>query len=81
MPYWFSLVTFGKHKHWKAVWDQIDGFLQERHNSIANAMELRLSCTNQSICLFSDNSLYMLLWPIYFVKNKFYNTSIILSSS
>ena len=27
----------------------IDGLVQERHNSIANALELRLSCTNPSI--------------------------------
>ena len=27
---------------------KIDGLLQERRNSIANAMELRLSCTNPS---------------------------------
>ena len=30
-------------------WD-IDGLVQERRNSIALAMELRLSCTNPSIC-------------------------------
>ena len=29
----------------------IDGLVQERRNSSALAMELRLSCTNQSICL------------------------------
>ena len=28
--------------------DQIDGLVQERRNSIANALELRLSCTNPS---------------------------------
>ena len=27
----------------------IDGLMQERYNSIANALELRLSCINQSI--------------------------------
>ena len=27
---------------------QIDGLVQERRNSIANALELRLSCTNPS---------------------------------
>ena len=27
----------------------IDGLVQERRNSIANALELRLSCTNPSI--------------------------------
>ena len=28
--------------------DKISGLVQERHNSIANALELRLSCTNPS---------------------------------
>ena len=28
---------------------QIDGLVQERGNSIANALELRLSCTNPSM--------------------------------
>ena len=28
---------------------QFDGFVQERRNCIANALELRLSCTNPSI--------------------------------
>ena len=28
----------------------IEGLVQERHNSSALAMELRLSCTNPSIC-------------------------------
>ena len=28
----------------------IDGLVQERHNSIANKPELRLSCTNPSTC-------------------------------
>ena len=30
-------------------WGYIDGLVQERCNSIANALELRLSCTNPSI--------------------------------
>ena len=32
----------------------IDGLVQERRNSIANALELRLSCTNPSIFEFCD---------------------------
>ena len=33
----------------------IDGLVQEKRNSIANALELRLSCTNSLICnSFSD---------------------------
>ena len=32
------------------MWHLIDGLVQERHTSIANALELRLSCTNPSLC-------------------------------
>ena len=32
----------------------IDGLVQERRNSIANALELRLSCTNPSICYLHE---------------------------
>ena len=31
----------------------LDGFMQERRNTIANALELRLSCTNPLIILES----------------------------
>ena len=31
----------------------IDGLVQERRASTANALELRLSCTNPSICYWS----------------------------
>ena len=31
------------------VMEHIDGLVQERRNSIANALELHLSCTNPSI--------------------------------
>ena len=34
----------------------IDGLVQERRNSIANALELRLSCTNPSICCPGNGS-------------------------
>ena len=34
----------------KDVIIQLDGLVQERRNSIANALELRLYCTNPSIC-------------------------------
>ena len=33
----------------------INGLVQERHNSSALAMELCLSCTNQSICTYVSN--------------------------
>ena len=35
---------------WTSIqYKDIDGLMQERHNSIANALELRLSSTNPSI--------------------------------
>ena len=34
---------------WRQSSHHIDGLVQERRNSIANALELRLSCTNPSI--------------------------------
>ena len=34
----------------------IDGLMQERRNSIANTLELRLSCTNPSICTIHPNN-------------------------
>ena len=37
----------------------IDGLVQERHNPIANALELRLSCTNPSIYEFKVSELYV----------------------
>ena len=33
----------------------IDGLVHERHNSIAKALELRLSCTNPSTYLLSKS--------------------------
>ena len=33
---------------WK-LFENIDGLVQERRNSVANALELLLSCTNPSI--------------------------------
>ena len=38
----------------------IDGLVQERRNSIANALELRLSCTNPSM------RLWLLVDEVYF---------------
>ena len=38
-----------------------DGLVQERRNAIANALELRLSCTNPSICII----------PIYMLSFSF----------
>ena len=34
--------------HWNIIYGELDGIVQERRNSIANALELRLSCTKPS---------------------------------
>ena len=39
------------------VYWHIDGLVQERRNSIANAPELRLSCTNPSIYMHHSASM------------------------
>ena len=46
---WYLTITY---KHLGANWSrhEINGLGQERHNSIANALELRLSCTNPLRC-------------------------------
>ena len=54
-----SHSTFSEHwqtqstefNHLDYAISNIDGLMQERRNSIANALELRLSCTNPSICI------------------------------
>ena len=49
----YTCKTYGGPVYW-----QIDGLVQERRNSIANALELRLSCTNLSIYLHYQASVY-----------------------
>ena len=41
-------IDFNYHEVYAWYIHQFDGLLQERRNSIANALELRLSCTNPS---------------------------------
>ena len=49
---WF-FASQGHQQSWH--WLYIDGLVQERRNSIANALELRLSFTNSSICSASGS--------------------------
>ena len=46
-----------------AFTDHIDGLVQERRNSTANALELRLSCTNPSM--------YRVIMLLTFIKTSF----------
>ena len=46
----YSCLVAAKNQSAKMALPNIDGLVQERHNSIANALELRLSCTKPSIC-------------------------------
>ena len=39
-------------KYYVFVYANIDGLVQDRRNTIANALELRLSCTDPSILSF-----------------------------
>ena len=44
----------------------INGLVQERCNSIANALELRISCINPAIwCPVDINFYFMVVWEIY----------------
>ena len=49
----------------------MDGLVQERLNSIVNALELLLSCTNPSIC--GPNSLFHAKW--HFTEKDYRKTS------
>ena len=42
----------------------IDGLVHERRNSIANALELRLSCTNPLICKYSKQMYHQQSRPL-----------------
>ena len=43
-------MTVGFHSRRASNADHTDGLVQERRNYVANTLELRLSCTNPSIC-------------------------------
>ena len=58
---------------WLILLNHIDGFVQERHNSIANALELHLSCTNPSIrgSLASISySAAIIMWSVFSPKSS-----------
>ena len=55
-------AKFGEYRNLFGCYFQyvyIDGLMQERCNSIANALELHLPCTNPSICVFLCTSIYV----------------------
>ena len=49
MLWHYRMQSSGTLTHTGCVAPHIDGLVQERHNSIANALELRISCTNPLI--------------------------------
>ena len=55
-------VLHGDWCLWRLI-DHIDGLVQERRNSIANALELRLYCTNPLIC----NKFVSWEWLLFFL--------------
>ena len=77
MGQWFNYPTKRTLEIWTVVvviflfkilikYPHIDGLVQARHNSIANTLELRLSCTNISTFRLPDRASYRL----YFVSLK-----------
>ena len=46
------------------IQDYLDGLVQERHNSTANALQLRLSCSNPSIWWINIGDTAVLYWAI-----------------
>ena len=52
-------LHFGKVITHRSIWgDQINGLMLERRNSIANALELHLSCTNPSKVLICGSNAF-----------------------
>ena len=56
---------------------ELDGLVQERRNSIANALELCLSCTNPSNC--ANYSRFLMLW-YGSISSLVYHAIILMSS-
>ena len=44
------------------IWKYINGLFQEKRNSIADALELRLSCTSPSICFLISVNDWITIW-------------------
>ena len=51
--------------------EYINELVQERRNSIANAQELRLSCTNPSICMLKNIAPKILNWTSNWTLRSF----------
>ena len=60
--FWLPL-TFRPFPYWNTSMRNvhIDGLVQERHNSVANAQELRFSCTNSSMLFQIGTSIFRML--------------------
>ena len=54
------------------TWLQLDSLVQERRNSIANALELCLSCTNPLICAecISLRGTWFWMWMLYTMQSQ-----------
>ena len=60
ITYWNQSLKWS-NLSFKSPREHFDGLVQERHNSIANALELRLSCTNPTISCFGKSPLVQIL--------------------
>ena len=60
---WKFVYHSSEQKSWLTVDNNSDGLIQERHNSIANTLELCLSCINPSVwCLSLSGSAVSWQW-------------------
>ena len=59
------LYTIYTHRKPRVLMQNIDGLVQERRNSIANALGLRLFCTKPSIWVRSRNCGCLVTWFCY----------------
>ena len=66
LPNYLTLFLISKTGIWPGPWFNVDGLMQERSNSIANALELHLSCTNppiQTYCFTSIGNNMVIRFP------------------
>ena len=71
---WLTMINISWQMSWMAstphppYCEYIDGSVQERRNSITNALELRLSCTNPSI--WCQTNFHVISWKYWFNWRK-----------
>ena len=70
-----SLITVEVPWRWNETILYFNGLVSERRNSIANALELRLSCTKPSICVYFK-LLHKHYWHVEHITDSFAITQV-----